>query len=338
MVDRQWVQEHAFVGVEAVLGPHGGTAAPDARVAAALGATPTLQVGGFPVLSPSFGCSQGRDGVAAHLRRWRDAVRVVRLERQFAVVDGFAASCHYDVGLEFPAGAACDLEMVALVELDRDGRLRDLELYFDTATFLKASRAEGGRFRDVRGATSHPVPDPGSPVLAGPAQARVYDTFLRLGDGSATWEEFYALFADDVEVVFKSNTDVVPYAGRYAGKEGLRRWFEDLFSIWSLNAFNYTRWYAEGDCADMAMHELHYYANPDGTRRYLDVYIVQSWRTDADGRIARFTSYNDSAWLDETWHASPAYREHYGHPAPDPASRTAPDGPAGRALATAGPA
>lgn len=314
MVDRNWIADQAQSRVEDVLTLR--VDAVDARIGAVFGAAPTLQLPGFPQLSPVFGCSQGRDSVAAHLRRFSEAVEVQVLEHQFTIVDGFAASCHYEARFAMrESGATYELELLALVDLDRDGRLCSLKVYFDTATFLKALHAEQPQtFTDVRSRMSHPDPDPASTALAGPAQAHVYDMFLRFGAGQLTPEEFFELFADDVEVVFKSNVDVLPYAGQYSGKEGLQEWLRDLFSIWSLNSFNFTRWYAEGNCADMAMHELHYYENPDGSKRYLDVYIVQSWRTDAEGRIKLFTSYNDSAWLDETWRASPVYKRHYGYP------------------------
>lgn len=316
MVDREWVAEQAQAGVERALTVSGGLEEVRRGVRETFGVTPTLQLPGFVELSPLFGPSQGEDAVTAQLAAFGAAVEVREIERQFVIVDGFSASCHFETVLAFRhSGAVSELELVALVDLDRQGRLRDLKVYFDTATFLKAQAASGGTFSDVRGRLAHPEIDPDAAVLAGPAQAKAYDTFVRLGSGEATWEEFYALFADDVEIVFKSNVDVLPYAGQYSGKEGLREWFKDLFSIWSLNAFHFTRWYAEGNCADMAMHELHYYENPDGSRRYLDVYIVQSWRCDADGRIHLFTSYNDSAWLDETFRASTPYKQHYGYPA-----------------------
>ncbi len=93
-----------------------------------------------------------------------------------------------------------------------------------------------------------------------------------------------------------------------------KQWLKDLFSIWSLNSFNFTNIYAEGNAADYAMHELHYYANPDGSKRYLDVYIVQSVMVDENGKLSLFKSYNDSAWLDETFFASEIYKGHYGYP------------------------
>jgi hypothetical protein len=122
----------------------------------------------------------------------------------------------------------------------------------------------------------------------------------------------------EIEVVFKSNVDVLPYAGQYSGIPGFKQWLENLFSLWSLNAFNFTKVYTEGNAADFMMHELHYYDNPDGTKRYLDEYIVQSFKVDEQGKVEIFKSYNGSSWLDETYYASEVYKGHYGYPADYP--------------------
>lgn len=243
-------------------------------------------------------------------------MEVVRFDKQFIMVDGFGASAHYEAEFRMKgSGSVLECEVIALVDLDMAGRIRALKLYFDTASFLKAVGAQDERFSDVRGHLPHPAFDPGSERYAGSILSNAYDTFARVGGGEASWEEFFSLFADDMEVVFKSNVDLIPYAGQYSGREGFQRWIQDLFSIWSLNAFNFTGIYAEGNQADFAMHELHYYTNPDGSRRFLDVYIVQSWRVNEEGKIHLFKSYNDSAWLDETYKASEAYKKHYGYPA-----------------------
>lgn len=125
----------------------------------------------------------------------------------------------------------------------------------------------------------------------------------------------FANFSPDVEVVFKSNVDVLPYAGHYAGPEGIQGFFARLFSAFSMGTMDFHRLYAEGDAADFALHEPHYFLNADGSRRYLDIYIVQSWRLDEEGRVRRFTSYNDSAWMDEAFKLSEVYEAHYGTPA-----------------------
>ena len=132
--------------------------------------------------------------------------------------------------------------------------------------------------------------------------------------GMGKWEDFYGRMSEGIEVVFKSNVDVLPYAGQYPGIPGFKQWLENLFSLWSLNAFNFTKVYTEGNAADFMMHELHYYDNPDGSKRYLDVYIVQSFKVDDQGKVELFKSYNDSSWLDETYFASQVYKEHYGYP------------------------
>ena len=278
--------------------------------------SPVLQFPGFKELNPLFGCHQGAAKLKEHFKSFYNAIEVVRLEKQFVVVDGFGASAHYGCELRFKeSGSVYDFELVALVDLDMEGRARDLKLHFDTSTFMKAVKTPNARFSDVRGVSPHPEIDPESGHYAGGIMSNMYDYFQRLYLGLGSWEDFYALFADDVEVVFKSNVDVIPYAGRYSGKEGLKQWFKNLLSTWSLASFNFTRIHAEGNVADFAMDEQHYYTNPDGSRRYLAVYLVQSWVADKNGKICLFKSYHDSAWLDQTFFASQVYKDYYGYPA-----------------------
>lgn len=315
-VDKSWVRD----ATEGALGAIYGLKDPSAEevesmVGRAFGGSPVLQFPGFRELNPLFGLVQGTENVKEHLKGFYDAVEVVRFEKQFIVVDGFGASAHYEAEFRMKgSGSVFECELVALVDLDMEGRVRALKLYFDTASFLKAFGTPNSRFSDAREELAHPAFDPESKVYAGAVQSNVYNTFLKVGAGQATWDEFWSLWADDMETVFKSNVDLLPYAGRYSGKEGFQQWIQDLFSIWSLNSFNFTETYAEGNQADFAMHELHYYTNPDGSKRYLDVYIVQSWRADESGKIHLFKSYNDSAWLDETYKASEVYKTHYGYP------------------------
>lgn len=312
-MDKEWVRRSVEGALEGIYGaPHGSVAE---VVEATFAPAPTLQFRGHRDLHPLFGCVQGGEGVRKHFEAFFAAVEVTRFNKQFVVVDGLGASAHYDAQFRMKgSGSTCDLELVALVDLDLDGRLRDLKLYFDTATFLKAVTAPNASFTDVRAELPHPAFDPDSRASGGAAMARVYDAFLKLGAGQATWEEFYDLFADDMEVAFKANVDVVPYAGQYAGKEGFQRFFRNLFSIFSVGTMDFAKVYAEGNQADCWLQEPHYYANPDGSKRYLEIHIVQSWRVDERGKMHLFKSYNDSAWLDEAFKASRVYGTHYGYP------------------------
>jgi hypothetical protein len=136
----------------------------------------------------------------------------------------------------------------------------------------------------------------------------------RLEDMKEDLEELYKLIADDVEFSFKSNTDVIPYSGRFPGKRGAKQWFESLLSNWSLATFNFTKVYAEGNVADFAMDEQHYFINPDGSKRYLSCYIVQSWMVDDNKMICYFQSNHDSSWMENVWHITQIYKDFYGYP------------------------
>jgi len=315
-MDKEWVRNTVEEQINAIYGlkdPSGGDV--EKMVAGRFSNNPVLQFPGFRELNPLFGCYQGTALLKEHYKGFYDAIEVLGLEKQYIIVDGFGASAHFAAELKFKgSGSVYDLELVALVEPDMEGRVRDLKLYFDTSTFQKAFKTPNARFKDVRGIMPHPGLDPRSPHHAGAIMADAYNAFGRVYLGTEDWDTWYDLFADDMEVIFKSNVDLLPYAGQYSGKEGFKQWLKKLFSIWSLNSFNFTKTYAEGNIADFAMHELHYYDNPDGSRRYLDVYIVQNWITDGDGKIHLFKSYHDSAWLDETFLASKVYKDHYGYP------------------------
>jgi hypothetical protein len=279
------------------------------------GSSPIVQFPGFRQQHPLFGCHQGASNLNAHFQLFYDTIEVKNLKKQFVVVDGFSAAAHYEAEFRFKEiGSTYLLEFVALVEPDIDGRLRTLKLFFDTATFLKAANGGNKTFTDVRGIDAHPEFNPDSRPCAGAVMSGFYDTFLQCYLGNEPWEALYNEMAEGVEVVFKSDVAVIPYAGQHSGKAGFKQWFKDLFSIWSLCSFNYTRIVAEGNVADFEIHELHYYDNPDGSKRYLDVYIIQSWLVDEDGKLHRFKSYHDSAWLVETYRASETYLAHYGYP------------------------
>ena len=278
---------------------------------------PTFQFPGYTELNPLFGCIQGVFLLKEHFKSFFSTVEVLNLEKQYIVVDGFSADAHYLMELKFKESGSCyEFELLFFMDIDEEGRIRDLKLYFDTATFLKALKNKNGTFKEVREAVPHTEFKPDSKWKAGAIASDAYVKFGVAILGLGNWEDFYAKLSDGVEVVFKSNVDVLPYAGQYSGQgsEGFKKWLDDLMSLWSLNAFNFTKVYTEGNVADFMMHELHYYNNPDGSKRYLDVYIVQSCLLKDDGKIELFKSYNDSAWLDETFYASEVYKKHYGYP------------------------
>ncbi len=315
-MDKEWVRSTVEKQINKVYGlkkPSAGNVAQ--MVDSVFGRCAVLQFPGYKELFTLFGCIQGAARLKEHYNSFYDAIEVLAFEKQFIIVDGFGASAHYRAEFRFrESGSIYDFEIIALVDLDMEGRIRDLKLHFDTSTFLKAVQARNARLRDVRGIMSHPAVDPKSGVYAGAILSDMYDMFMKLYRGEETWENFYTRWADDVEVVFKSNVDVIPYAGQYSEKDGLKRWFENLLSIWSLASFNFTKVYAEGNIADFAMDEQHYYTNPDGSKRYLSVYLVQSWVVDERGKICLFKSHHDSGWMDQTFFATQVYKDYYGYP------------------------
>lgn len=277
--------------------------------------SPIVQFPGFRQQHPLFGCHQGVANLKDHYRLFYDTIEVHNLKKQYVIVDGFSASAHFEAEFKFKAsGSTYALEIIALIEPDLEGRVRSLKLFFDTATFLKAVKNQNKTFTDVRGTDPHPDFNPDSSQYAGAVMSKFYNTFLQCYLGQEPFETLYSGMAEGVEVVFKSDVDVIPYAGRHSGVEGFKQWFSNLFSLWSLCSFNFTRIFAEGNIADFEIHELHYYNNPDGSKRYLDVYIVQSWLVDETGKLHRFQSHHDSAWLVETYWASQTYLDHYGYP------------------------
>lgn len=315
-MDKEWIRKTVEKNIGAIYGlKKPSDEAVENMVDTMFSQCPTLQFPGFMELNPLFGCKQGVFLIKEHYKTFYKTVEVLNLEKQYIIVDGFSTDAHYKIELKFnDSGSLYEFELLFLMDIDAEGRVRDIKLYFDTATFLKAVKTQNGQFKDVREALPHPEFNPNSKLKAGAIASNVYNAFGMAYLGWGKWEDFFNLLSDGVEVVFKSNVDVLPYAGQYSGKEGFKQWLDDLFSIWSLNAFNFTKVYTEGNAADFMMHELHYYNNPDGSRRYLDVYIVQSIRIDDEGKVQIFKSYNDSAWLDETYFASTVYKQHYGYP------------------------
>lgn len=316
MMDKEWIRQAVEKNITAIYGlKKPSDEAVGEMVDTVFAQCPTLQFPGFMELNSLFGCMQGVFLVKEHYKNFYQTVEVLRLEKQYIIVDGFSADAHYMIELKFcDSGSIFEFELLFLMDIDASGRVRDIKLYFDTATFLKALKTKNGRFKDVREALPHPAFDPNSGIRAGAIASETYISFGLAYMGFGQWDDFYERLSEGVEVVFKSNVDVLPYAGQYSGREGFKKWLENLFSIWSLNAFNFTKVYTEGNAADFMMHELHYYNNPDGTKRYLDVYIVQSLIVDDAGKVQIFKSYNDSAWLDETYFASEVYKQHYGYP------------------------
>jgi len=282
--------------------------------------TPIVQFPGFMQMHPLFGIFQGVNRVTEHYRLFYETIEVKFLDVQFVIVDGFSAAVHCESEFYFKEnGSTFALEFVALVEPDLEGNVRTLKLFFDTANFLNAVKNPGKKFTDVRGKDPHPDFDPNAKMNAGVIMADTfYNTFVQAYIGQIPFDRLYEKMADGVEVVFKSDVEILPYAGRHSGIDGFRQWFKDLFSTWNLCAFNFTRIFAEGNIADFEIHELHYYNNPDGSKRYLDVYIVQSWLVDENGNLHRFKSYHDSAWLVETYKVTDTYKSHYGYPADYP--------------------
>ena len=279
------------------------------------GPSPVVMFPGMPQQHLLFGCHQGHGNLNAHYNSFYETIEVQRLKEQFTMVDGSCADIHYEAEFKIKeSGSVFELEFVALADMDTDGKFRTLKLFFDTATFLKAVNNKNQTFTDVREKDPHPAFDPNGKPYAGKLMSEFYDLFGQCYMGLESYDKLYDHMNEDVEVCFKSDVDVIPYAGQYSGKEGFKQWFANLFSLWRLCAFNFTRIVAEGNMADFEIHELHYYDNPDGTQRYLDCYIVQSWLMDENGKMHRFKSYHDSNWLVETFYATEAYKAHYGYP------------------------
>ena len=322
-MNKEWIRQTVEKNINAVYGLKNPTEkAVETMVDTMFTQCPTFQFPGYMELNPLFGSIQGVFLLKGHFNNFFNAVDVVNLEKQYIIVDGFGADAHYKMELKFKeSGSVYEFELLFLMDLDMEGRIRDLKLYFDTATFLKAVKTINGHFKDVREAVPHTKFNPNSNLKAGAITSNAYMAFGMAYYGFVgNWDDYYSKLSDGVEVVFKSNVDVLPYAGQYSGSgsDGFKNWLNDLFSLWSLNAFNFAKVYTEGNAADFMMHELHYYNNPDGTKRYLDVYIVQSVLVNDDGKIELFKSYNDSAWLDETFYASEVYKKHYGYPSDYP--------------------
>ena len=246
---------------------------------------------------PLFGIYQGVFNLKYHFNLFYETIEVQLLKIQYVMVDGFNASVHCEAEFKFKgSGSTYSLEFVALVEPDYDGRVRTLKLFFDTANFLKAFKTPNKSFTDVREKDPHPAFNPESAQLSGPSMSdNLYNTFLRAYTGQGSFDSLFDFMAEGVEVAFKSDVEILPYAGQYSGIAGFKKWFENLFSLWSLCSFNFTRIIAEGNIADFEIHELHYYNTPDGSKRY-----------------------HDSAWLVETYLVTDTYKAHYGYPADYP--------------------
>lgn len=321
-MDKEWIRKTVEQNINSIYGlKNPGQKDVETIVDKVFTQCPTLQFPGFMEQNPLFGCKQGAFLLKDHYKTFFNTVEVLKLEKQYIIVDGFSADAHYLMKLKFKeSGSIYDFELLFLMDIDMEGRVRDIKLYFDTATFLKAVKTQNGTFKDVREKVSHSQFNPNSDLKAGAIVSNAYVNFGLAYYGFGKYEDFYSMLSDGVEVVFKSNVDVLPYAGQYSGPgaSGFENWLKDLFSLWSLNAFNFTKVYTEGNAADFMMHELHYYNNPDGSKRYLDVYIVQCALVKDDGKIELFKSYNDSAWLDETFYASEVYKKHYGYPSDYP--------------------
>lgn len=153
---------------------------------------PTLQFPGFMELNPLFGCRQGVFLIKDHYKTFYKTVEVLNLEKQYIIVDGFGADAHYMMELKFnDSGSVCEFELLFLMDIDAEGRVRDIKLYFDTATFLKAVKTKNGRFKDVREALPHPEFNPASSLKAGAIVSSVYNTFGRAYLGLGKWEDFF---------------------------------------------------------------------------------------------------------------------------------------------------
>lgn len=315
-MDRAWIRKNAAEKLKAVYGlkdPSPGDIAK--MIEAYFSSVPIVQFPGFRQKNPLFGCHQGHANINEHYNLFYNTIEVRFLEEQYTIVDGFSASVHCEAEFGFKKSKSTfKLELIALVEFDFDGRFRTLKLFFDTANFTKALENPNGIFTDVREKDPHPEFDPDSKQKAGVIMSNIYNTFLKCYEEQASYDTLWDQMDEDVEVCFKSDVEVLPYAGQYSGKAGFKQWLMNLFSIWSLASFNYTRIFAEGNIADFEIHEVHYYNNPDGSRRYLDVYIVQSWLMDENGKLHRFKSYHDSLWLIDVLYVTDVYKAHYGYP------------------------
>jgi hypothetical protein len=315
-MDKEWIRSNVEKKFNTIYGmKNPSDAEVEKMVDGLFSKSPVLQFAGYKQLNPLFGCLQGRNQLKDHYKRFYAEVEVLEWNKEFIIVDGFGASAHYQTKFRFKgSGSTYDFEIIALADLDMEGRIRDLKLHFDTSTFVRAFSNKNGNFIDVRAIMPHPTFDPNSKIDVGPTMSDMYDYFARLYVGQETWEGLYAKWAEDAEISFKSNVEIIPYAGQYGGIEGVKQWFVDLTSSWSLATFNFTKVYAEGNVADFAMDEQHYYPNPDGSRRYLSVYLVQSWMLDENKKIHYFQSNHDSGWMDHTMRCTQLYKDYYGFP------------------------
>lgn len=293
------------------------------RLAPALGSYPIVRFLGIRSLHPLFGTYCGAAQVHWFLREFHQQVEVRTLRPLLTIEDGGSISAHYRAEwLMKASGAVLDLELVVFIHPDSTGRARSVHVYLDTAAFLRATTASSGELvRDLRLSRPAPPFQPDSELDAGALVAEGYDAFAKIlmqPPGEIDWDLLLSKFSEDVEIVLKSNPEVIPYAGTYHGHEGLQQWLAALFSVWRLNAYDFTEAIAQGNHVDFAMHERHYLIDSERTPRFVDVYLVHSFRLDDDGRVRTMVSTHDSAWLEQAMTKSVAYLQHYALPGASP--------------------
>ncbi|MEW5980402.1 MAG: hypothetical protein AB1898_31840 [Acidobacteriota bacterium] len=315
MISKEWVRSTVEKRINAIYGlKNPSPDEVDRMVDRQFSRCPAFQFPGYKPVHPLFGCRQGRAQLKDHYKMFYQCVEMLEFNKQFIVVDGFSASAHYQAKIKLKESASVyDFELIGLVDVDTEERVRDLKLYFDNSTFLKAVNNRNGDFTDVRSVMPRPAFDLNFKMNAAEVISELYDYFDAIRAGKGSLEGLYTKWADDAEISFKSNTDVVPFAGRFSGKEGVRKWFATLVTGWSLATLNFTKIYTEGNTADFAMDEQHYFTNPDGSRRFLSCYIVQSWTVDDARRVRYFQSNHDSSWIENTLLMTQIYRDYYGY-------------------------
>ncbi|OHD11877.1 MAG: hypothetical protein A2086_15415 [Spirochaetes bacterium GWD1_27_9] len=248
----------------------------------------TLSVTGREGTVPFAGTYYGKKALEQYLDNFLSSLKIKNIDLQYNIIDNDNINTHLNlVAKVLSTGKSFDLEYIFQWQLDKNGLIKYLKLYYDTYAFYKAYQNGGETYiSDIKGTNDFQLINVNfdSEEMA----KTLYQKFFTEGDLPGVIN----MLDTNVLWVMKGDPTIISYANAYSEVDGFMQFVYNLL----------------GTCTMAAMPEFFYYVKQDNK---VDVHLIEQWICNstgklmkfeiihsfsftADGKIKEFKSYNDT--------------------------------------------
>jgi hypothetical protein len=233
---------------------------------------------------PFAGIYNGKKEVKKYLIAFFNSIKIIDISLQYNLIENNLVNTHIDFKAFVPkTKKQFQIEFVFASELTDFYKIKKMTIYYDTYNFYCAYLKEGPKFiKDYRSDNLYfdrTITGSRDYVMAG------YNDFL-----NQNLPGLLDKLSDNVLWILKGNSNVVPVAGVYHGKEGVVNFITTLLQNSYYTGLNILYTVEEGNRVDFHVkEELIVYA----TNKKMSVDIVQSFIVE-NGKMIEFESTNNS--------------------------------------------